>query len=80
MEAGGERRCSTKKTLWARVHLKVAEDQLVCESKRACVCITYQEPQQKSEPQSGNWRKLAIEEEWLAATFVVIVFLLRVVP
>jgi len=34
-----------------------------------CVCVW-----------SGNWRKLAIWEEWRAATLVVVVFLMRVVP
>jgi len=52
----------------------------VCERERACACVSHSETQQKSVSQPGNWPKLAIWEEWRAATLVVIVFLMRVVP
>jgi len=52
----------------------------VCKRVRACVCFSHSENQQKSVSQSRNWRNLLTWDERRAATLVVIVFLMRVVP
>jgi len=53
----------------------------ICVSVRVRVCVRERqlETQQKSVSQSGIWRKLAICEEWRAATLDVVVSLMGVV-